>query len=204
MIGRTLGHYRIEERIGAGGMGEVWRARDTRLDRDVALKLLLGGPAADAAARTRVLNEARAASALNHPNICTVHDVGEAGGELFIAFELVDGRALNQMIPSEGLPAETVVRYGIQIADALAHAHARGIIHRDLKSANIMVTPEGRAKVLDFGLAQHASAEDLTAATRSRQTAEQGGGIAGTLAYMAPEQLRGQPADARSDIWSLE
>ena len=200
MIGRTLGHYRIEASLGEGGMGVVYRARDTRLERDVALKLLSEKERAGGASR-RLLDEARAASALNHPHVATVYEVGEAGGHSYIAMEYVAGRPLNQQIPADGLPVEQVLRYGQQIASALTHAHERGIIHRDLKSANVVITPEGHAKVLDFGLAQRLGME-LAEATQSRE-ASAAPVVAGTLAYMAPEVLRGEPADARSDIWSL-
>ena len=151
MVGRTIAHYRVTAKIGAGGMGEVYRARDEQLQRDVALKVLPAATLADETARARLLHEAHTASALNHPHICTIHEVGEADGQAYIVMEYVEGQPLSALIPGEGLPAETVVRYGVQIADALAHAHQRGIIHRDLKSSNVMITSEGRAKVLDFG-----------------------------------------------------
>jgi serine/threonine protein kinase/Flp pilus assembly protein TadD len=203
MVGKTLSHYRIVEQLGAGGMGVVYRARDDRLGRDVALKLLPAEALGNASARRQLENEARTASALNHPHICTIHDVGEAEGQFFVAMEFVAGQPLAQMIPAGGLPEELVVRYGMQIADALAHAHERGIVHRDLKSANVVVTPEGRAKVLDFGLAQRLRKEELAEVTQSKASLTPGAGIAGTLAYMAPEVLRGELAEARSDIWAL-
>ncbi len=204
MIGRTLGHYRISEKIRAGGMGEVYRAHDEQLDRDVALKLLPAESFTDDAARARLLREARAAAALNHPHICTIHEVGEADGQAYIAMEFIEGHPLADVIPRGGLPLEPLLRYGVQIADALAHAHERQIAHRDLKSSNVAITPEGRAKVLDFGLAKRLSSYELAeAATQSQDSLTQPGAVMGTLAYMAPEQLRGQPADARSDIWAL-
>jgi serine/threonine protein kinase/Tfp pilus assembly protein PilF len=203
MIGKTLSHYKILEQIGAGGMGVVYRAHDERLGRDVALKLLPAETLGSASARRVLENEARTASALNHPHICTIHDVGEADGQFFVAMEYVEGKPLARLIPAGGLPEEMVVRYGMQIADALAHAQERGIVHRDLKSANVVVTPEGRAKVLDFGLAQRVRKEELEEVTRSKVSIEASRGIAGTLAYMAPEVLRGEAADARSDIWAL-
>lgn len=203
MIGKELSHYRIVSELGRGAMGVVYRARDETLRRDVALKLLPSGALADPAARDRLLREARTASALNHPHICTIHEAGEAGGQIFFAMELVDGRPLRELIPAGGLSAESVVRYGSQVADALAHAHERGVIHRDLKPGNVMVTPDGRAKVLDFGLAQQLRTDELEAATRSRVSLEDAGFMAGTLAYMAPEQLRGDPANQCSDIWAL-
>ena len=204
MIGRTLSHFRIIEKLGAGGMGVVYRAHDEQLDRDVAIKVLPSASFNDASARTRLLREARTASKLNHPHICTIYEVGEHEGQAFIAMELVEGRSLSTLLEGGALPVEHVQRYGLQLAEALAHAHERGIIHRDLKSANVIVTPDGRAKVLDFGLAKRQSAGDLSeTATRGSETVTAPGMVVGTLAYMAPEQLRGRPADARSDIWSL-
>ncbi|HWQ03560.1 MAG TPA: protein kinase [Candidatus Nitrosotenuis sp.] len=202
MIGRTLGHYRIEEKLGEGGMGVVYRARDERLRRDVALKLLPPTPVRDPAARERLLQEARAAAALNHPNICTIYDAAEQDGDVYVAMELVSGQPLNHPESRASLTSDVAVRIGAQVADALDHAHAHGLVHRDLKPANIMLTREGRTKILDFGLARHVENE-LAEITRSEETAESQGIIAGTLPYMAPEILRGQPADARSDIWSL-
>jgi serine/threonine protein kinase len=183
MVGRTLGHYRIEEQIGAGGMGIVYRARDLQLGRSVALKVVGEREQVGDKARERLLREARTASALNHPNICTVYEAGEADGQMYIAMELVEGRPLSALIGSEGLAVETVIRYGAQIADALSHAHERGVVHRDLKSANVIVTPEGRAKVLDFGLAKRIVEE--TEATRTEEPLTEAGAVAGTLSYMA-------------------
>ena len=204
MLGKTLGHYRILEKIGAGGMGEVYRAHDEQLERDVALKVLPATGFSDPAARARLLREARSAAGLNHPHICTVHEVGEADGQAYIAMELVEGQSLSVRLGAGGIPAEEVLRYGLQLAEALAHAHERGIVHRDLKSANVMVSPEGRAKVLYFGLAKRLSgAEPAEAPTQSQASLTQLGALVGTLAYMAPEQLRGQAADARSDVWAL-
>ena len=202
MIGEMLGHYRIVEKIGAGGMGEVYRVTDTRLGRDVALKVLSAAALADKTAQVRLLQEARTASALNHPYICTIFEVGEVDGLTYIAMEFVEGRPLSEVIRRDGLPAEMVVRYGAQIADALAHAHQRGVIHRDLKCANVIVTPQNRVKILDFGLATHRE-EEFTEATQSRLSLTESGAIAGTLAYIAPEILHGASADARSDIWAL-
>jgi serine/threonine protein kinase len=201
MIGQTLGHYRILEKIGAGGMGVVYRARDERLDREVALKVLPAGTLADETARERFRKEALALSRLNHPHICTIYEVGESSGETFIAMEFVEGRTLAALAQGEGLPVDATMRYGIQIADALAHAHERDIIHRDLKGSNVIITPDGRAKVLDFGLAKRTPGGE-TAATRTQGLTE-AGLVVGTLHYMAPEVLRGSPADARSDIWAL-
>ena len=206
MISGTLGHYRILQKLGEGGMGVVYRAHDEQLGRDVAIKVLPASSFRDASARARLLREARAAAALNHPNICTIHEVGEAEGQAYIAMELVQGEPLSaRLARGPSLPDE-VLRYGLQLADALAHAHERNIIHRDLKSANVIITPEGRAKVLDFGLAKRVSGEELAeAATLSgtEATLTRPGAVVGTLAYMAPEQFRGQAADARSDIWAL-
>ncbi len=203
MVGQSVGHYRIEAELGAGGMGVVYRARDTRLERSVALKFIGVERAAEAGARERLLREARAASALNHPHICHIYEVGEAEGRAYIAMELVEGRPLSGLVPAEGLPIESVLRYGAQVADALAHAHERGVVHRDLKSANVVVTAEGRAKVLDFGLAGRLPDQKLAEATRSRAALTATHAVAGTLPYMAPEALRGEPADARSDLWAL-
>ncbi len=203
MIGQTLGHYRIESQLGAGGMGVVYRAHDLKLERAVAIKVVNERLSSEPRARDRLLREARTASALNHPHVCTVYEVGEADGQVFIVMEYVAGQPLSALL-SEPRPNEMVARYGIQIADALAHAHERGIVHRDLKTGNVMVTPEGRAKVLDFGLAKRLPAEDLSEqATKSGDSLTQAGHLVGTLHYLAPEVLRGQPADARTDIWAL-
>jgi eukaryotic-like serine/threonine-protein kinase len=198
-----LGHYRLLEKIGAGGMGEVYRARDERLERDVAIKILPPGIRDDLSARNRLLEEARSASQLNHAHICTIYEVNEEDNVAFIAMEYIAGRPLSAVIPPGGLPTEQVVRYGTQVADALAHAHQRRIVHRDLKPANVTVTPDGNAKVLDFGLARRLRTEDLDAVTRSRVSLDESEPCAGTLPYMAPEQLRGEAADARTDIWAL-
>ena len=202
--GDRLGPYEIVAFIGAGGMGEVWRARDTRLEREVALKVLPAKTVADPTARARLLREARLASQLNHPNVCTIHEVGETDGRAYIAMELVEGRSLASMLAGGGLPAEQVLKLGLQLADALAHAHERGVVHRDLKSGNVNVTLEGRVKVLDFGLARRLASEGAAVATTLTQASlTEAGAIVGTLAYMAPEQLRGEGADARSDVWAL-
>ena len=202
MIGKTVSRYRVGEKLGGGGMGVVYKAEDTRLERTVALKLLNPSLTADPKARARLLREARTASALNHPHVSTIYDVGEADGETFIAMELVEGRPLSDLVGNDELTSEKVLRYGAQISDALAHAHGRGIIHRDLKSSNIMITPDGRAKVLDFGLAKRF--EDTgSEETISGESATLEEPIAGTLHYMAPEVLKGEATDARSDLWSL-
>jgi TolB-like protein/Flp pilus assembly protein TadD len=198
-----LGHYRLLEQIGAGGMGEVYRAHDERLDRDVAIKILLLSTRDSPPARSRLLDEARSASQLNHSHICTIYEVNEEDGVAFIAMEYVAGRSLSAIIPPNGFPTEQVVRYGTQIADALAHAHQRRIVHRDLKPANVAVTSDGNAKVLDFGLATRLRAEELEELTLSGVNLSDSESVAGTLPYMPPEQLRGEAADPRSDIWAL-
>ena len=201
MIGRTIAQYRVEAEFGRGGMGVVYRAQDQTLGRDVALKVVRPDAVADPAARRRLIHEARTASSLNHPNVCTIFEAGEQDGQVYVVMELVAGKPLAATIPAEGLPAETVVRYGAQMADALAHAHEQGVVHRDLKSTNVMVTPQGRVKVLDFGLAQRT--QPLTGEETRSLDAGGANAVVGTLAFMAPEQLRGEPADARSDIWAL-
>ena len=186
--GEVFGQYRIEAEIGAGGMGIVYRAYDSKLQRQVAIKFL--NAAVEAFGNAQLLREARAASALNHPNICTVYEINEANGRMFIAMEFVEGKPLGQIISSDGLAIEEVTRHGLQIADALAHAHERGVIHRDLKSGNILVTPEGRIKVLDFGLARRIKPAGPQNATVSGTAVADVPAIAGTLAYLAPEVLR--------------
>jgi eukaryotic-like serine/threonine-protein kinase len=198
-----VSHYRIVEKIGEGGMGVVYRAHDDRLNRDVALKFLPAELNDDMSARDRLIREARTASALNHPNICTIYDVCEESGRTYIVMEFVKGRPLAEQIREGGLPDETVIRYGEQISDALSHAHQHGVVHRDLKSSNVMITPEGRAKVLDFGLAKRIASAEVGARTLSLESQRGQSTVAGTLHYIAPEVFRGEPADARSDIWSL-
>ena len=178
--GSRIGQYEVLECLGTGGMGDVYRARDTRLDRFVALKIV--HDSATGRSTDRVLREARAASALNHPNICTIYEVGEFEGRPFLAMEYIAGQALSDVIPPDGLRAEDVVTYGVQIADALAHAHEHGVIHRDLKGANVVVTPQGRAKVLDFGLAKRVAGGGVSPLSG---TLTQAGTIAGTPAFMA-------------------
>jgi len=204
MVGQRFGHYVIEQKLGEGGMGVVYLATDEKLQREVALKFLGTLPTGSSAQHERALKEARAISALNHPNICTVYEVDEVDGRPFIAMEYIAGRPLSLEIPSTGLALEQVERYGMQLADALQHAHSRGIIHRDLKSANVILTPSGRLKVLDFGISRKVEpgrGGDET--TRFDQSWESQHTFTGTLPYIAPEVLKGQEADARSDIWSL-
>ena len=198
-VGTRLGPYEITAPIGAGGMGEVYRARDTRLDRDVAVKVIREGVAGSRDRLQRFSQEARAASALNHPNIVTVHDIGSEDGVVFMVMELVEGRSLADALPSGGFAPADVLRIGIQIADACAAAHARQIVHRDLKPANVMMQPDGRVKVLDFGLAKFVEA----AGDASSMTQTAAGTVMGTVAYMSPEQAEGRSIDARSDIFSL-
>lgn len=202
MIGELVSHYRIVSKIGQGGMGVVYRARDEVLQRDVALKVLAEG-LADKLSREHLLHEARAASALSHPNICTIHEVGEFKDELYMVMELVEGKTLRELIGRDGLAMETVVRYAVQIAAALAHAHGRNVVHHDLKSANILVTPQGLVKVLDFGLARQTPKLAADEATISIAPVESAGMVMGTLFYMAPEVLRGESGDQRSDLWAL-
>jgi len=203
MVGKRIAHYEVSARLGAGGMGEVYRARDMKLGREMALKVLPADATADPGARARLLHEAQTASSLNHPHICTIYEVGEAEGQAYIAMELVQGKPLATLVPADGLPTEDVLRYGLQVADALAHAHERGIVHRDLKTSNVMITPEGRAKVLDFGLAKRLRDEELAEVTRSAAARTHAGAVMGTLHALAPEVLSGKAADTRSDVWAL-
>jgi len=201
IVGQVLGHYRVLDMLGAGGMGEVYRAHDTQLERDVALKVLPARETGDdEVARARLLREARSAALLNHPNICTVYEVGEAAGRPFIAMELVPGESLLRRLSRGPMSSAEVFVYGAQLAGALDHAHRHGVIHRDMKSGNVMISADDRVKVLDFGIARRDSRAEQETASR---TLTQAGAIVGTLAYMSPEQLRGGTADARSDIWAL-
>ena len=205
-IGDKLGPYEIVSPIGAGGMGEVWKARDTRLDRVIAIKILPSDKLADPERKRRFVQEAKAASALNHPNIVTIYDMGSQDQYDYLAMEFVDGKTLEQLTPRGGLSIPDTLRYATQGSDALAKAHAAGIVHRDLKPGNIMVTVDGRVKVLDFGLAkltQPAAAHPTGADTATIGAVTMEGGILGTPAYMSPEQAEGKPVEAHSDIFSF-
>lgn len=211
MIGESLGPYRIVSKVGEGGMGVVYRARDEVLRRDVAIKVLSSRTVAEKSAKEFLLEEARAASALSHPNICTIHQVGEIRGEPYIVMELIEGKPLSELIAKGGLPVESVLRYGVQVASALGHSHGRNIVHRDLKSSNVMVTTEGLIKVLDFGLARHLRSDLFeepagtidSLGTSGETLVESTGGLTGTIPYMPPEVLHGEQADHRGDIWAL-
>ncbi|MBW2726566.1 MAG: serine/threonine protein kinase, partial [Deltaproteobacteria bacterium] len=195
MIGKTLAHYEIVERIGAGGMGEVYRARDTKLGRDVALKILPPAAAADPERRQRFEREAKAVASLQHPHIVTIHSIDEDEGTHFLTMEIVRGKTLSDVIPANGVPLDQLFEIGIPLADAVHAAHERGVIHRDLKPDNVMVDEAGHLKVLDFGLAKLVTVVDADAQTIAAGDPTQEGRVLGTVAYMSPEQAEGKELD---------
>jgi serine/threonine protein kinase len=212
LIGQTLSHYKVTAAIGAGGMGEVYRATDTNLGRDVAIKVLPAEVVRDAERLSRFKREAHLLAALNHPNIAAIYGLEESGGQPFLALELVEGQDLKQRLEKGAIPVDEALEIARQIAEALEEAHGKGIVHRDLKPANVKLTPEGKVKVLDFGLAKawagdgDSDGSGSSALSQSPTLARTGtiaGVILGTAAYMSPEQARGKPVDKRADVWAF-